>query len=178
MTDGGADRIEGYAKALLTVAKAEGLADRVSDEAFTFAREYERNHQLRSTLTDQNLPVEARQGIIEELVGAKASPLTASLISFVVGAGRARDLVEILDRFVELAVAERQHVVAEVRSSVPLDPQLQERLAKALSSALKKQIEVKVVVDPSIMGGVVATVGDTVIDGSVRHRLEKLREIL
>jgi F-type H+-transporting ATPase subunit delta len=95
-----------------------------------------------------------------------------------VGTGRARDLVAIVDRFVEMAAAERQHEVAEVRSSVPLDADQQQQLAKALSSALKKQVEVKVVVDPAILGGVVATVGDTVIDGSVRHRLEKLREML
>ena len=178
MTDVPTGRVEGYARGLLAVAKAEGLADRASDELFTFAREFERNHPLRSTLTDQNVPVEARQGVLEELLGAKASPLSASLISFLIGAGRGRDLVAIVDRFVQLAAAERQHEVAEIRSSVPLDPELQARLAAALSSALKKQVEVKVVVDPAILGGVVATVGDTVIDGSVRHRLDKLREIL
>src|SRR5262249_27401524 len=160
------------AKALLDAARAEGLVDRVSDELFKFAREFDRNHQLRTTLTDQQVAPEIRQGIVEDLLGAKASPLSATLVGFVVGARRARDLVAIPDRFVEMAAAERQHEVAEVRSSVPLDRDLQDRLAAALSSALKKQIEVKVVVDPAIMGGLVATVGDTVIDGSVRHRLE------
>ena len=176
MTEG--DRVEGYATALLSVAKAEGVADRVSDELFTFAREFERNHELRSTLTDQQIAVEVRQGIIEELLGTKASPLSATLVGFIVGTGRARDLAAIVDRFVELVAAERQHEVAEIRSSVPLDGEQQERLARALSNALNKKVEVKVVVDPAILGGVVATVGDTVIDGSVRHRLEKLREIL
>lgn len=173
-----ADRVEGYAKGLLAVAKAEGVVERVSDELFKFAREYDRNHQLRSALTDQQIAVEVRQGIIEDLLGAKASPLSATLAGFIVGTGRARDLVAIVDRFVELAAAERSREVAEVRVSSPLDREQQERLARALSSALKKQVEVKVVVDPAVMGGVVATVGDTVIDGSVRHRLEKLREVL
>ena len=53
-----------------------------------------------------------------------------------------------------------------------------ERLAKALSRALDKQVEVKVIVDRSVMGGLVARVGDTVIDGTVRHRLDQLREVL
>jgi len=174
----GGDRVDGYARAILEVAKVEAVADRVSDELFTFAREFERNHELRSTLTDQQVAVEVRQGIIEELLGTKASPLSATLVGFIVGTGRGRDLVAIVDRFVQMAAAERQREVAEIRSSVPLDGEQQQRLAQALSSALKKQVEVKVVVDPAILGGVVATVGDTVIDGSVRHRLEKLREIL
>jgi len=178
LSDADADRIEGYAGALLAVAKGEGVVDRASDELFTFAREYERNHQLRSTMTDQQVAVEVRQGIIEELLGTRASPLSATLAGLIVGTGRARDLVAIVDRFVAMAAAERQREVAEIRSSVPLDRAQQERLAQALSSALKKQVEVKVVVDPAVMGGVVATVGDTVIDGSVRHRLEKLREVL
>lgn len=171
-------RVEGYAAALFDVAQAENLLDRVSDELFRFARAYERNDQLRETLTNQGIPVETRQAIVEEILGERASPLSASLVSLIVGAGRARDLVAIVDRLVERAANEQQREVAEVRSSVPLDADLQARLAKALSRGLGKLVEVKVIVDPSIMGGVVARVGDTVIDGSVRHRLEKLRETL
>lgn len=175
---GAPDRVDGYAAALLDAARGEGLVERVVDELFHFARAYERNDALRGTLTNQQLPVEKRQSIVEEVVGTKASPLTASLVSFVVGAGRAGQLVAIIDRLVERAASERQKEIAEIRSAIPLDADQQARLAQALSSALKKNIEVKVVVDPSLMGGIVARVGDTVIDGSVRHRLDKLRETL
>ncbi len=175
---GTADRVDGYAAALLDAARGEGLLDRVVDELYHFARAYETHDALRGALTNQELPVEKRQGIVEEVVGAKASPLTASLVSFVVGAGRAGQLVAIIDRLTQRAASERKKEVAEVRSAMPLDEDQQSRLGQALSSALKKQIEVKVVVDPSLMGGVVARVGDTVIDGSIRHRLDKLRETL
>jgi F-type H+-transporting ATPase subunit delta len=63
-----------------------------------------------------------------------------------------------------------------VRAAVPLDDRVRERLAKALSDATGKQVEVKVIVDPNVLGGVVARIGDTVIDGSVRHRLDQLKE--
>ena len=172
------ERVDGYAAALLEVAKAEGDLGRVSDELFRFARALERSDDLRQTLTDQELPPEKRQAIVEELVGRRASPLTANLVSFVVGAGRARDLVPIIDRLVEKVAAEEEREVAEVRSSVPLDDEQRDRLAEALSSSLGKQVEVKVVVDPAVMGGLVATVGETVIDGTVRHRLDQLRERL
>ena len=171
-------RVDGYASALLEVATAEDMVDRVADELFRFARAVERNDQLRETLTNSLLPPELRQSIVEDLIGAKGAPLTAALVSLVVGAGRARDLVTILDRVVERAASEQRKEVAEVRSAVPLDGDQQGRLARALGNALGKQVEVKVIVDPSVMGGLVARVGDTVIDGSVRHRLDQLREVL
>jgi F-type H+-transporting ATPase subunit delta len=68
--------------------------------------------------------------------------------------------------------------VAEVRSALPLDDGQVERLAVALGRATGKTVEVKVVVDPSVMGGLVARIGDTVIDGTVRHRLNQLKEQL
>ena len=74
------------------------------------------------------------------------------------------------------AAKARQREVAEVRSAVDLTDDQRQRLATALTSATGKDVEVKVVVDPTVMGGVVATIGDTVIDGSVRHRLDQLRE--
>ncbi len=84
----------------------------------------------------------------------------------------------IVNRFVELAASTRQHEVAEVRSAVALDDAQQRRLAEALSEATGKQIEVKVVVDEKVMGGLVATIGDTVIDGTVRHRIAQLKETM
>lgn len=170
------DRVEAYAKAFLEVAKGEELLDRVTNELFHFARAMERSDPLRQTLTDENIPPERRQAIVEELVGVKASPLTASLVSFVVGVGRARDLVRIIDKLVERAAATENKEVAEVRSAVALDEDQRSRLREALESALGKQVEIRVVVDPSVLGGVVAKVGDTIIDGSVRHRLDQLRE--
>jgi F-type H+-transporting ATPase subunit delta len=173
-----ADRVDGYAAAILEVARAEGSLDVVSDELFQFAQILQQSDQLRQTLTDQTLPPEKRQAIVEDLLGPKASPLTVQLISFVVGAGRARDLPEIIERLVQRAAAERQHEVAEVRTAVDLDDDQRRRLTEALERATGKKIELKVIRDPTVIGGVVARVGDTVIDGSVRHRLEQLRELL
>jgi F-type H+-transporting ATPase subunit delta len=61
---------------------------------------------------------------------------------------------------------------------VPLDKERREKLAQALSEATGKDVELKVIVDPSIVGGIVARVGDQVIDGSIRRRLELARERL
>jgi F-type H+-transporting ATPase subunit delta len=172
------DRIDGYAHALFEVAKAEGNLDEVEDELFRFARAVEASDQLRNALTDELIPAERRQAIVEDLLGHKASTTTTALVSFVVGAGRGKDLPAIIAKLVERAAAEKERAVAEVRSAVPLNEDQQHRLAAALANATGKQVEVKVVVDPSIVGGLLATVGDTVIDGSVRTRLDQIKSLL
>jgi F-type H+-transporting ATPase subunit delta len=170
------DRIDAYADALLEVAKAEGALGAVEDDLFRFARAFEASDELRLALTDPALPAERRMAVVEELMGGNALVPSAAMAAFVAGIGRAHDLPAIVDRFVEKAAHEREREVAEVRSAVPLDEKQQESLARALSKATGKEVEVKVVVDPKVLGGLVATVGDTVIDGTVRHRLDQLKE--
>jgi F-type H+-transporting ATPase subunit delta len=172
------ERADVYASALLGIAKAEGATSSVEDELFRFARALEGADQLREALTDAHMPPAKRQAIVEELLGGKSSDITISLVSFIVGAGRSRDLPAIVDRFLALAAEEREHAIAEVRSAIPLDDATRQRLAEALGRATGKRVDVKVVVDPSVMGGVVARIGDTIIDGSVRHRLDQLKEKL
>jgi len=170
------DRIEAYASALLAIARSEEHSHEVEDELFEFARAVEENDELRSTLSDKHLPAARRQQIVEELLGGKALDATVGLVSMIVAAGRARDLPAIVDALVSLRAEGEGKQVAEVRSAIELDDEQQERLARALSEATGKDVEVKVVVDPSVLGGLIAQVGDTVIDGSVRHRLDQLRE--
>ena len=172
----GPDRNDAYATALFEVARAEGNLERVEAELFEVARAIDRSDALRDKLTDQALPVEVRQEIVEELLEGRSLPVTKALVSFVVGAGRSRALPTIIDRMVALAAESRSEEVAEVRSAVPLSDDQINRLAEALGKRTGKKVTVKVIVDPSILGGLVAQVGDTVIDGSVRHRLDQLKE--
>src|SRR5947209_8640558 len=114
------DRIDAYASALFEVARAEGNLDEVEDELFRFARSVEGNDELRGVLTDELVPAAKRQAIVEDLLGDKASATTTSLVSFVVGSGRGRDLPAIIGKLVERAAREKHRAVAEVRSAVPL----------------------------------------------------------
>lgn len=169
------DRTLAYAEALFAVARAEGTLGEVEDELFRFSQTLQGSDELRDALTDPSIPASRRQQIVEDLLGGKASTTTVALVSMVVGTGRARQLPDIIRQLVEMSAAEANKEVAEVRSAVPLTDDQRKRLAEALGEATGKQVEVKVVVDPSVMGGIVAQVGDTVIDGSVRSRLDKLK---
>ena len=175
MTD---ERSHAYAEALLAVARSEGSLADVEDELFRFARLLEGNDELRTTLTDAALPVSRRQQIVEDLLGGRANPTTTALVSMVVGTGRSRDLPAIIDELVKLSAAEGNKEVAEVRSAVALTSDQQDRLRAALANATGKNVNLKVVVDPTVLGGLVATVGDTVIDGTVRTHLDQLKSRL
>ena len=168
--------IRGYADALFRVVQAEGELERVEDELFRFGKTLESNHELKQALSDQSIDRDRRVQMLEDLLSEKVSPHTLGLLRFVVEQGRARQLPQILERLSELAAEARNSVVAEVRSAIPLDDVQRKELAKALSSATGKNVEVKVLVDRSVMGGIVAKVGETIIDGSVRRRLDQLRE--
>jgi F-type H+-transporting ATPase subunit delta len=170
--------IEGYAAALFEVARAEGTLDEVEDELFRFARSFESNDELRSALSDEMIPAARRQGIVEDMLGGRANPTTVQLISMVVGSGRTRDLPAIIDRLVERAAQAKNLAVAEVRAAVPLSGDQEDRLKAAVANATGKDVTIKVVLDPSVIGGLVVTVGDVVIDGTVRTRLDQLKSRL
>ena len=171
------ERVDHYAEALFEVAKAEGSLETVEDELFKVARTVEGSDELRSTLSDANIPLDRRLGVVQD-VFRNAHPTTLALLSFVVSTGRTRDLTDIIDKLVERAAEERKEAVAEVRTAMELTDDQRTRLAAALGKATGKKVSVKVIVDPTVLGGVVAQIGDTVIDGTVRNRLNQLREAL
>jgi F-type H+-transporting ATPase subunit delta len=168
--------IRGYAEALFRVLQVEGDLELVEDELFRFGKVLETNHELKQALSDQSIERVQRAKILDELLADKVSPHTLGLLIFVVEQGRGRQLPQILDETSNLAAEARQAAVAEVRSAVELDGEQKRQLAEALSKATGKKVEVKVILDPAVIGGVVTKLGDTVIDGSVKRRLDQLKE--
>ena len=170
--------VVGYAQALLVIAEAEGDLEAVEDELYAFSQAIRREPRFREALTDPQLPIERKKALLQELLGERASRHTVSLLGMIVEQGRAKDLDRIAVAVAELAAERRRHALAEVRTATPLDDERRDRLVKALAKATGKELELKVVVDPSVIGGVVAHVGDQVIDGTVRHKLELARQQL
>ena len=169
--------IEGYAAALLAVARAEGDLDRISDELFQVAQAFAGADDLQETLSDSRVPTERRLAVVSDLLGSRASATTISLVEMLVSTGRIKDFAAIAGHMTELAAAAEEQVVAEVRSAIALDDATVDRLAERLAAATGKRISVRTVIDPSVIGGVVARVDDTIFDGSVRNRLQELREV-
>ena len=168
--------ISGYASALFDVVKAEDELDRVEDELYRFGKVLETNHELKQALADKSIDRIQREKILQDLLEDKVSQHTLGLLAFIVGQGRARQLPQILEQLGQLAAEARNSVIAEVRTAIPLSEAQRTALAESLSKATGKKVEVKAIVDPSVLGGVVAKMGDTVIDGTIKSRLQQLKD--
>jgi F-type H+-transporting ATPase subunit delta len=170
------ERAELYADAFYAILLAEGSASEIQDELFRFSQAVEGNDALREALGDPHIPAARRQQIVEDLLGATAFPATTALVSLVVAAGRSRDLPAIVGHLLDKTASLTSSVIAEVRSAVDLSQDQKERLAEAIKKATGQDVDIVVIVDPTVLGGIVTQIGDTVIDGSVRHRLAQLKE--
>jgi F-type H+-transporting ATPase subunit delta len=171
-------RIRGYAEAIFAVAQAEDELEQVEDELFRFGKTVESRSDLREALSNPQLPADRKRALVQDLLGDRASRHTAGLLGFLIDQGRGRELPGIVAMLAEVAAARRQATLAEVRTAVPLDAARRDRLLNALERAMGRPVELKVLVDPSVIGGVVVRVGDQVFDGTVRRKLELARSQL
>jgi F-type H+-transporting ATPase subunit delta len=170
------NRISAYADAAFAVALAEGNLAEVEDELFRLGRVLQTSDELRNALTDQHVPVSRRQQIVEDLLEGKATQTTLAIVSLIVGAGRATDLPKIAEDLVQRTASSSGQAIAEVRSAVPLTEAQITELTDALKARTNLDIIIKNIVDPSVMGGIVTQIGDSVLDGTVRTRLNQLRD--
>ena len=172
------DVTEGYADALFGLAVAEGQLERVETELYALARAVEGSSELADALSDPRVPSDRLETLISELLSDRASPVTGEAVGLLVRMGRLGDLVGIADRLAEKAALSRGRQIAEVRSAVPLGSETVERLEGVLSDVVGHPVEVRVVIDPEVLGGLVARVGDLVVDGTVRSRMDQVRTLL
>jgi len=170
--------VDAFVESIFSLADAEGVLAQVESEFSSVVRTIDSSDDLRSKLNDELLPSDVRQQIVERLLEGKAHRLTTQLVALVIGAGHARSLRTIAERVSSKVAHGSGREVAEVRSVVALTEDQQRRLADALKKATGSDVNLKIIVDPSVVGGLVATVGDKVIDGSVRNRLDQLKSRL
>ena len=170
------EKIQSYAQAILAVASAESNAAQIEDEIYRFSQVLQSSEELKSTLSDASIPSTRRQQIVEDLLDGQVTQTTVALVSMIVAAGMGGDIKAIADKVVGLGAESRDKAVAEVYSVVDLSSDQQQRLAAALKSSTGKDVEMKVIIDESVMGGLLVQIEDEVIDGTVRTRLKQLRE--
>jgi F-type H+-transporting ATPase subunit delta len=172
------ERLDGYATVLLGPLHGDSELTRVEDELFRFMRVVDGSPELTTALTDREVPAERRRSLVEDLLRSKADHVTVLLAAYATQVGRPRDYQALLGYLVDRVAAESNRRLAEVRAAVDLDENQRRELADALSRVVGRGVEIRVTIDPSVLAGFVATIGDTVVDGSARHRLELLKERL
>lgn len=175
---GALEKLEGYASAVLAPLRGQKALGDVEDELFRFSRTVLGDDQLRVALTTSELPIVVRRSVVRDLLEPRARRESSRLAGYATVVGRPRDYVVLLEALVDVVAREADRRVADVRSAIEMTRAQRDRLAAALSDYAGHRVDVRVVTEPGLLGGFVATMGDTVIDGSLRHRLDMAREIL
>lgn len=159
-------------EAVLVSAQRHDRLDEVQDELFRFSRIVASQPELRLALTDRGLPVERKSDLLTELLQEKTTVEAARLIVHAVTEPRGRSLETNLEALADAAAARRQRQVATVAAAVPLTENQRDRLAAALSAQLGHDVQLNVVIDPEVVGGLRVSLGDEVIDGTLATRLD------
>lgn len=165
-----------YANAFADIAIGQGAPMTAVRQLGDFGDVFSESLDLSNFLTSPAIDNKAKHGVIEKIVARLGSgKIVRNFLFVIVDHRRAHQLPEIITA-VESAVRQRQGVAeAEVSSAVELTAGQKTELARTLSRLTGKKIEPKYSLDPALLGGAVARVGDTIYDGSLRSRLEEMR---
>jgi len=169
--------IRRYAQAVFEMADQQGTLTqwerdlRALDEAFG-------NPQVAAFFDSPQITASQKRATADQILGPEAQQLARNLVGLLIERGRIGAIRQLYVDF-HGRMLERQGIaVGEVTTAVPLGPEEMALVRQRLKAMLGKEIEVRAVVDPDIIGGIIARVGDELIDGSVVGQLRKLRERL
>jgi F-type H+-transporting ATPase subunit delta len=168
-----------YAKALLDVTTSDADAAKIEQDLGAFVALIEANPELRQALLSPSVPASARRNIasaVAERIGM--APTGVRLLQLLADRDRLAMAGELLAVFRERLLDRRKIVRADVRSAVALAPEALRAIESRLSAVTGKNVAIDAAVDPALIGGVVAKVGGTVYDGTVKTQIEKLRRQL
>ena len=166
-----------YAKALFQVGKGENALDDFSAALADMAKLYTDIPEVADGLTNPLYPQDVREKVMEKLVEAmKVSDLMANFFNLLVQKRRADVLPDIAEVFQALVDNERNMCQGTVVSATKISAKLNEKIKATLEKITGKQVVVTNEIDPSIIGGIVARVGDLLLDGSIKTQLHGLKE--
>jgi F-type H+-transporting ATPase subunit delta len=168
-----------YAKALYDLAKEDNAVERVQRELVAAADAWDTSTELRAVFENPAFAPEQRKAVIAGIAQRiGASRIVANTLGMLADRRRMRNVREIADAFVAKTEAASGRVRAEVITAAPLPDAYYVELAKVLKTAVGREVSITKKVDPSIIGGVVTRVGDTVFDGSLVNRLADIKNEL
>jgi F-type H+-transporting ATPase subunit delta len=159
-------------EAALEAAEARQELDSVEDELFRFGRIISGDDELLRILGDRKAPREGKSALLDRLLAGKVSPVTERLVRNSLTSSHVQNPENTVERLSEAAARRRGQSVAHVVTAVPLTAAQERRLTGLLERLYGRTMGLQVLVDPSVLGGLVVRVGDEVIDGSIAHRLQ------
>ena len=166
-----------YAKAAFEVANSEGRLPQWQ-AMLSVASAVASDEKIQAALSSPALTGEQQANLMLEICGDEFDAKAANLVRALAGNKRLPLLPEIAQQFSELKAQQEKTVAVDVTSAFPLNETVSASLSQALSKKWQCNVQLKTVVDPKLLGGVVIKAGDMVIDASVRGRMMKLADAL
>ena len=163
-----------YAQAVFTLAKEQDTLDAWQSDLALLDNIVRDNHVV-SYLTNPTITADKKVGAIESTLNSNVQPETRNLVKLLIDRNRAALIPQIREIFDDEVRTERGVAVAIVTTADPLSDAERDVVRDKLESMTGKTVELVLSVDPEIIGGIVIRIGDQVIDGSVRNKLERLR---
>lgn len=168
-----------YARALFDLASVADNVERIGSEVAVVGELLETDADLNTALLSPVLPRTSKAEILDALIDAAgADPLVANFLRVLLDAGRLPVLADIHGAYTALADEASGRVRGEAVTPMALEPADLEALRDALAESLGKEVFLDAREDPSILGGVIARVGNLVFDGSLRTQLIRMKETL
>jgi F-type H+-transporting ATPase subunit delta len=165
-------------EAVLAAAEAAGDLAEVEDELFRFGQIVDSDLRLASAIGATSVPASQRAELAATLLRGKVRPATLRLVTVALHGFGGRGFDGSLSRISELAARRRQREIAYVTVAAPLSQAEESRLAARLTQIYGRAVEVKVTVNPEVLGGASVRVGHDLYDGTVRRRLNETRAAL
>lgn len=173
-----ADLVDGVEElAVRATAIAAPDAD-IEGELFSVSRLIADNADLELALGSRLGGGEGKAALVQKLLADRVHPATSLIVTSLVRQPRGRRVRRLLNRAMRIVSAQRDRIVATVRTSAPLSAPQRDRLRAVLTGRYGRQIALNEVLDPSVVGGLRVQVADDVIDGSIAARLADLRHKL
>ena len=165
-----------YARALIELGAETGALDAIVRDITAAAQLIDESPELRDVRDNPQVSSVTRKAVFAEIAQRLgAAPASKNALLLLVDNGRLRALPAIARALREEADRRAGVVRAHVSSAAPLSDGYVQRLTQALEARFQKKVVVQRTVDPALIAGVVTRVGDTIIDGSVRARLQELK---
>ena len=166
---------EVYARALFEAAKEHEVLDRVHEELGEFAEALDNDRSLQVFLFSPYFSSEEKREGVRKIV-SDADERTVNFLELLAERHRMPALFRIKREFDALWADENKLLPVTVTSAVELDEGLVEEIGKRIQEQTGRKVELSTNVDPDVLGGLMVRVGNKVLDGTVRNRLERLRK--
>jgi F-type H+-transporting ATPase subunit delta len=168
-----------YAEVLLETASAEKGERALAAELDAFVASLRGSEELRQALENPAVPLSEKEKILGEIAAQSGwSELARRTLVLLARNHRLPQSDDVVDAYRELLDRREGYVLADVASAVPLSDAERMRLEAALGKATGKKIRMNLTVDPALVAGIVAKIGSTVIDASIRGEIRKMRRTL